>query len=204
MRTVEEATARGAGTQEGGRRGGGRLGGGRQGVMRLRLRANAAQLLQLSLEPLGRPRRLARPGRLAPRAQLLLFSTRLHLRQCLEGPATPRHCCLSHSPSLTSSRASPPPQPRPRTYPVGATRGHQARAHSTQLPRTGKGRRRQRPHLHQLRRLVRSWAASFSASPAATLAHRRSACERPTASRAPRTWEMVGRWWGGGREVVVR
>ena len=102
MRTVEEATARGAGTQEGGRRGGGRLGGGRQGVMRLRLRANAAQLLQLSLEPLGRPRRLARLGRLAPRAQLLLVGARLHLRQRLEGPATPRHRCLSPAPAPAS------------------------------------------------------------------------------------------------------
>ena len=130
MRTVEEATARGAGATEGGRQGGGRLGGRRRGVVRLRLRAKAAQLLQLGLQPLGRPRRLARPGRLAPRAQLLLFGTRLHLRQCLEGPATPRHCCLSHSPSLTPAPASPPHLPSgsdPR--PPGPSTQHTAAAH---------------------------------------------------------------------------
>ena len=102
MRTVEEATARGAGATEGRRQGGGWLGGRRRGVVRLRLRVNAAQLLKLGLQPLGRPRRLARPGRLAPRAQLLLFGTRLHLRQRLEGPATPRHRCLSPAPAPAS------------------------------------------------------------------------------------------------------
>ena len=196
------------------RRGKGGRGAGRQAAAsgaRLRLRANAAQLLQLGLQPLGRRRRLARLGRLAPRAQLLLVRTRLYLRQPLEGPGAPRHHCLSRNLACNPALATPPPaSPPSRASPPRLGSGSDpgatcTRATCTQPPRTGRGRRRQWPRLHQSCRLVRSRAASLSASPAVTLAHRRSACESPTASRAPRTWEVVeevvevvARWCGVG------